>query len=175
MSNKEKLDLDNIKIEDLTEYLSLTNYLKDYSREEIETFYHKKRKALDDAQYVKACERTNYRNAIFEIDLKYFYDLGFGQGTSIKRASMYKFSLGTNIELFTDRKIILTGKVYKRYNSDRYDVMFECYDEILGESLTSLTIFDKSLTFVKEYTIKRSTKTFEEVLSSLDDKNYLYM
>ena len=175
MSNNEKLDLDKVKIEDLAEYLSLTNYLKDYSREEIEIFYRKKRKALDDAQYVKACERTNYRNAIFEIDLKYFYDLGFGPGTMIKKASMDMFSLETNIELFTDRNIILTGKIYKRFTLDGYDVMFEYYDEFFGSSLTSLIIFDKSLTFVKEYTVKRPAKTFEEVLSSLDDKNYLYM
>lgn len=53
--------------------------------------------------------------------------------------------------------------------------MFECYDKMMEEKTASLMTYDKSLTFVKEYDCKRSTKTFEEVLSSLDDKKYLYL
>lgn len=175
MQNNDKLDLDNVTIKDLAEYLSLTNHLKDYSREEIETFYRKKRKVLDDEQYVKDCEKTNKWNNDFENLLRYFYDLGFGPGTVVKRLLMNIFSMGTNSDLFTDRNIILTGKVYKRYTSHGYEVMFECYDEMMGETTTTLLTFDKYMTFIKGYNCKISTKTFEEVLSSLDDKNYLYL
>ena len=83
--DNDKLDLDRIKMKDLSEYLSLTNYLKDYTREEIETFYLKKRKVLDNEQHVKDCEKANKWNNDFENLLRYFYDLGFGPGTVVKR------------------------------------------------------------------------------------------
>jgi hypothetical protein len=124
---------------------------------------------------VKECEKDNKRNIDFENLLRYFYDLGFGPGTVIKRSSFDVFSMRKDEDLFTERNVILTGKVYKRYTSNGYELMFECYDEIIGEKSIYLLTFDKSLTFVKEYNCKRSTKTFEEVLSSLDDRNYLYM
>lgn len=157
----ERLNLDNVDMKDMSKYLSLTNYFKDFKREEVELFYLDKKEELDLKLKIEHDIKIKYKDDTFINNLKYFYELGFGPGTKIKF-----FTSNSNI--------FLTGKVKKIKWPDVYDIYFEYYDDSLGEEKKYFIKIHKDLTFIKEYNCIKSNKNFEEVLFSMNEKCYQF-